>query len=98
MLTFKVISKASLNSKTTHIFPADRINHTEQERNTRSTFKHADEREVGEWPESEALFSVSFVNLHLPDGGIDRLLIFPGAECYIMQDGKTVDSYQVEFQ
>ncbi len=98
MLTLKVISESSLNNKTTHIFPADRISHIEQKNNVRSTFKCADRMDIGELPESECPFAVSFIDLYRPDGKTDRLLIFPRAECYVMQDGKTVDSFQVEFE
>lgn len=100
MLTLKIITHDSLDNHSTHIFYGERISHTEYE-----TTKHI----MGDIPSvvaigfieettSEQPFITSMVRIFKPDSTVQDITIYPHADCFIMENGKTVDSFSVFFK
>ena len=98
MLTLKVITTDILDNRTTYLLTGERISHKEWETNDRSvdygclTLGNIDRDKV-----SDQKFIVSSVDLS--DGDYSKeVIILPFAECFIMENGKTVDSFSVTYK
>jgi len=98
MLTLKVITTDSLGNRITHILTGERISHREFETQDRDvdygclTLGYLNEEKI-----SDQGFTISFVDLSEGDY-IKEVIIFPLAECFIMENGKTVDSFSCTYK
>lgn len=107
MLTLKVITTDPEGQKKTHLFYGEWIQHKETETNNQEfNLKLClEQREavIGtinptETPESKQAYYVSRVSIYGEGETPKQLLwILPHADCYIMHEGKTVDTFYVEF-
>lgn len=102
MLTLKVITTDIDGQLTTHLFTGKSISHleqTSQDYSLPTKFQQVGQI-VGCLTEkmSEQQFIYSHVFLYGDGDGYEkRLYILPHAECYIMEGGRTVDSFSCIF-
>ena len=98
MLTIKVTTKDIDGFSETHLFYGERITHRERESNNYQMEFPNEEKVVviGHLPEknSEHKFTYSDVWIY-GDSSTPKMLLYilPYADCFIMDNGKTVDSF-----
>lgn len=106
MLTLKVITTDINGQKETHLFYGERIHHKEIE-----CAEHNREFNLGEkvilintdclskTPLSNQAYIESHVSLYEDGDTLKQfLLILPCADCYIMHEGKTIDTFSARFK
>jgi hypothetical protein len=104
MLTLKIISTDQNGHLQTNLFSAERISHSEFDfKSKEETFTKFIERNSPAYviggmnnTETSQPFCFSNVVLYQKDG-FEILYIVPYSEVYIMQDGKTIDTFIVRY-
>jgi hypothetical protein len=103
MLTLKVITTDIDGQKGTHLFNCDHLTHRERESNDYQ-LKFANDEKVyviGYLPDKESKQKFTYSDIWLYDGGNEpKMLIYalPRSECFVMNNGKTVDSFGAYFE
>ena len=100
MLTLKVITKDIDGANQTSIFSGESITHTERvEKPSILQSLPTNARVVGNInSEGTQDFIASYVFIYEKGGFIKEfLLIVPKSDCFIMEDGKTVDTFYSHF-
>jgi len=99
MLTLKVVQTGNHGDTITHVLHGDRISHTEEESNNHNLKFMSNEIVLGSQSgaESKQKFTMSIVRIFKGESYNDYIIL-PTATCYIMADGKTVDSFMIHFQ
>jgi hypothetical protein len=97
-MTLKIVSMSIDGILTASIFSGCEISHTERIIPIREAWGGSDVITVGEVgnPNSEQWCYVSYVNI-LDKDVVKRITVLPKSDCYIMEDGKTVDSFHCIF-
>ena len=99
MLTLKVVELSDIEGfRKVHLFTAERIVHVEHE-HTDHTLEAYSSVQIGELsnPDSKQQFNTSFVQLYSTDKALKQdIFIFPNADCFIMENGKTVDTFSAK--
>jgi hypothetical protein len=106
MLTLKIISTDIDGNQFTHLLSGDAITHREYFSSDHCIMRNTNERSpmvriVGTLTETSSTqkFVVSDVIIYEDDHALkNQLLILPKADCYIMEAGKTVDSFYCGFE
>lgn len=101
MLTLKVITTDADGHDQTNLFSADSISHSEGIEKQSGIKAYGDVELLGAPPmsSSEQEFVACHVWLYNVDRTVKwRLLILPYSQCYIMDSGKTVDSFISAFK
>jgi hypothetical protein len=106
MLTLKVITTDIEGLTETHVFNGDSIKHKESFSIDHSIAKKAFENNSTMWiigkmleTSSTQKFTVSDIEIFDEDRNLKHImLILPKASCYIMDNGKTIDSFFCEFE
>lgn len=106
MLTLKVITTDINEQSETHVFKGDTFVHREYFSedhciSTKIKKENSDVWIVGNMEEtsSSQKFTVSEIDIYGEDRYIkNKLFILPKAGCYIMDDGKTIDSFFCFFE
>jgi hypothetical protein len=103
MLTLKILHTDNEGGKTTYLFAGERISHTEVEQTNHSMeFKTLEENDyflVGEFANelSKQPYVMSTVNIF--DGNdYQTIQILPKSECFVMSNGKTVDTFSAYYK
>lgn len=102
MLTLKVISMDLEGAEITHLFSGDRINHCERVRKDHALIPDPG---IKVWigklinTSSTQEFITSYVQIFGADNEMKTdIFIFPHADCFITEGGKTVDSFTVNYK
>lgn len=102
MLTLKIIHTDLQGGRTTHLFSGERLSHTETEHTDHSIEFTSDDQYfflIGELTKTNSIqpFIVSLVEIF---DGNDRysVTILPHSECFVMSNGKTVDSFSAYYK
>jgi hypothetical protein len=108
MLTLKVITTDINGQIETHLFYGERIQHKEFETDDhKSDLKLCLEKNefvigttnLSDTPESKQVYNKSRVFIYGESDTPKQLLwILPCADCYIMHDGKTIDTFSARFK
>jgi hypothetical protein len=104
MLTLKVITFDLEGDKATTVYSADHISHfntKEIVRDLAGFVKYPSSQRIGMFNNeiSEQKCVVSHVSLYNVDRTVkESLLILPKADCFIMEDGKTIDAFYSYFE
>jgi len=96
MLTLKVITTDKDGLQETSLFSAESISHTERIEKQSGISNYADVWILGAPPESmsEQTFVASHVLMYDDDRILKQaLLILPKSDCFVMDNGKTVDTF-----
>jgi hypothetical protein len=106
MLTLKVITTDLEGQKETHLFYGEHIQHKETENTDHQVTFNLTENEMvisscdlSETPNSKQGYSISRVFIY-GDGETPKQLlwILPCSDCYIMHEGKTIDTFSARFK
>jgi hypothetical protein len=102
MLTLKVITTDIDGNLDTHLFYGEAISHNERVSNDYQlpTKFLSSGQIVGELTEKISEQQFVFSNIFIYGAGeayIRRLYVLPHAECYVMEGGKTIDSFSCYF-
>lgn len=100
MLTLKVVTLDAEGQKETHLFYGERIIHQERDHVDHS-LKAYSEVVIGGLIEttSNQQFNTSCVQIFGTDTVVKQdVFIFPCADCYIMHEGKTIDTFSARFK
>ena len=101
MLTLKVITRDLKGLSETHILYGERIQHIEMESHNYQMKFSSDEQVIGSLPDKESeqkfVFSRVFI---FGDNGVPKILLYimPHADCFVMYNGKTVDSFSTVYR
>jgi hypothetical protein len=101
MLTLKVFSIDQNDERQTTVFYGDSISHTERLIKASELKSFTDAKYVGSIinESSEQEFVSSHVVIYNADRTIKEiLLILPKSDCFIMENGKTVDTFYSHFK
>jgi hypothetical protein len=102
MLSLKIIHTDINGGRTTHLFSGERISHIEEE-STNHTLDYFSEHPyyfmVGQLTQSSSTQPYVKSVVTVFDGNdLQEILILPLSECYIMADGKTIDTFSSYFK
>lgn len=106
MLTLKVITTDLNGQSQTHLFNGDSLTHKEYFSEDRYIVSKKCKEDASIWiigaieeNSSTQKFTVSEVDIYDDDRYIkNKLFITPRAECYIMDNGKTIDTFGCYFE
>lgn len=106
MLTLKVITTDPVGQKETHLFSGASIKHKEYSSTDHNILAKVRQNSptawiLGDLPGSRTgqEFTVSDVYIYDEDRNLSQLLfIAPNADCYIMENGRTIDSLSCEIE
>jgi hypothetical protein len=106
MLTLKVITTDIYGQTETHLLNGDSITHKEYFSSDHSIGSKIKENNTSIWmlgnmveTSSNQKFIVSEVKIYDEDRYCKNdLFILPKAECYIMENGKTIDNFSCQFE
>ena len=103
MLTLKVITTDIDGQKGTHLFYGDRISHRERESND-YRLKFAESESVfviGYLPDKASEQKFTYSDIWIYEGGnVPKILVYalPMSECFVMENGRTIDSFGAHYQ
>lgn len=104
MLTLKVITTDINGQHETHLFYGEKIKHKEMETNDHQIpFDSAQmvisSSALSETPDSKQEYQMSRVAIYGEgDTPKQTLWILPCADCYVMHEGKTIDTFSARFK
>ena len=102
MLTLKVIHTDIEGGRTTHLFAGERISHAEIEytdHNREFTSEDPYFFQIGELSKSSSTQPYVITSVTIFDGNdVQQIYILPKSECFIMANGKTVDSFSAYYK
>lgn len=101
MLTLKVITTDQDDQSTTYLFSGDSINHKESFSDDHSIISKTKEKNSTIWilgkmidTTSKQKFTISDIEIYDLDRNLTHImLVLPKSSCYIMDGGKTIDSF-----
>jgi hypothetical protein len=100
MLTLKVITTNGNGETTTRVFTGDSISHVEKKDNNHQKHFMLNDIVVGtlDGSTSKQEYYYSLVTIYNKDGSYEgTVYVFPFSNCFIMENGRTVDSFTLEF-
>jgi hypothetical protein len=103
MLTLKIIHTSQDGGRTTHIFTGERMSHTEIEKTTHYNSELTSDELlffiVGELADSSSTQPYVMSNVTIFNGNdYQTVFILPASECFVMANGKTVDSFSTYYK
>jgi hypothetical protein len=100
MLTLKIVTLDNLNNTTTYLFSGEIISHEEYVETDHMIDYDQHDMCVGTLDKTSSTqpFVVSCARIFKDKENFIDIVILPKADCFVMENGKTVDSFKVYFK